>query len=371
MTPTLTLVAGTEDLLADRAVAHVVAQVRAEDADLEVHTVEPGASAPGELTAMASPSLFGGTRVIVVRKAHELGTDLSGELVALIGSGSDLEGVHLVIAHSGAANRGKAVLEAARKAGAHEVPVAPLKKFGDRLAFVTNEFRHGRRRIDDPAARALLESIGDDVRELASAASQLMSDTEGDIDLAAVRRYYAGRADVTSFAVADRTVEGRTGEAVELLRHALASGVAPVLVTSALATQLRALVLVASAPRGLSPATSPDTRASRRGRSTWSVVSCAGGTATGSPRRSASSPGPTPRSRAPAATPSTPSRRPSSPSRPHAPADLYARPRARPRERRRRRTPRGSAPSNAGVRQKAQQPAWPSRTSCSRPGCCG
>ena len=253
MTPTLTLVAGTEDLLADRAIAHLVAQVRAEDPELEVHTVEPGSVAPGELTAMASPSLFGGTRVIVVRKAHELGTDLSGELVALIGSGSDLDGVHLVIAHSGAANRGKAVLEAARKGGAHEVPAVPMKKFNDRLAFVMNEFRHGRRRIDDPAARALLESIGDDIRELASAASQLMSDTEGDVDLPAVRRYYAGRADVTSFAVADRTVEGRTGEAVELLRHALASGVAPVLVTSALATQLRALVLVASAPRGLSP----------------------------------------------------------------------------------------------------------------------
>ena len=199
---------------------------------------------------MASPSLFGGTRVIVVRRAHELGADLSAELVDLISS--DLDGVHLVVAHSGAANRGKAVLEAARKAGAHEVAAAPLKKFGDRLAFVTGEFRHGRRRIDDAAARALLESIGDDVRELASASSQLMSDTEGDVDLAAVRRYYAGRADVTSFAVADRTVEGRTGEAVELLRHALASGVAPVLVTSALATQLRALVLVASAPRGLS-----------------------------------------------------------------------------------------------------------------------
>ncbi len=252
MTPWLTLVTGTESLLADRAVAAAVAAVRATDPDLEVHTVEPGSVEPGELTAMASPSLFGGTRVIVVRGGHELGADLTAELVALIGDRP--EDVHLVITHSGAANRGKLVLEAARKAGAHEVSAVPLKKFKDRLAFVTAEFRKGRRSLDDDAAQALLESIGDDVRELASASSQLMSDTEGVVDLAAVRRYYAGRADVTSFAVADRTVEGRTGEAVGLLRHALASGVAPVLVTSALATQLRSLVLVGSAPRGLSQA---------------------------------------------------------------------------------------------------------------------
>jgi DNA polymerase-3 subunit delta len=74
------------------------------------------------------------------------------------------------------------------------------------------------------------------------------------VDVAEVRRYYDGRADVTSFAVADRALEGRTAEALELLRHAMTSGVAPVLVTSALASSLRALVTVGSAPRGLSAA---------------------------------------------------------------------------------------------------------------------
>lgn len=251
MTSGLTLVTGTEDLLADRAVAAAVAEVRSGDPEAEVHTVEPGSVEPGDLTALTSPSLFGGTRVIVVRRAHELSAEVSTELVGLIQGGSD--DVRLVIVHSGAANRGKAVLAAARGAASVEVSAAPLKKPADRLAFVLAEFRHAHRRVDAAAARALLESIGDDVRELASACSQLVSDTEGVIDLAAVRRYYAGRADVTAFAVADRTVEGRTGDAVELLRHGLAAGLAPVLVTSALANQLRALVLVASAPRGLSP----------------------------------------------------------------------------------------------------------------------
>ncbi len=249
MIPRVTLVTGTEELLADRAVAKVVAAVRDIDVDTEVHTIEPGVE-PGVITSVASPSLFGGTRVLVVRRAHELSADAAAEVVALVEAPA--EDLHLIVIHSGAANRGKAVLAGCRAAGADEVAAAPLKKFNDRLAFVNHEFRAAHRRIDDAAARVLLESIGDDVRELASACSQLISDTAGAVDVASVRRYYAGRADVTSFAVADRAVEGRTGEAVELLRHALSAGVSPVLVTSALATQLRALVRVASAPRGLS-----------------------------------------------------------------------------------------------------------------------
>ena len=342
--------------------------VRHADHDLEVHTVEPGSVDPGELAAMASPSLFGGTRVIVVRRAHELGAELAAELVALIAESGDLDDVHLVVTHSGAANRGKAVLEAARKAGAHEVSAAPLKKFTDRQAFLAGEFRHGRRSIDEAATRALLESVGDDVRELASAASQLMSDTEGVIDLAAVRRYYAGRADVTSFAVADRTVEGRTGEAVELLRHALASGVAPVLVTSALATQLRSLVLVASAPRGLSQGDV----ARHAGLPPWKVdVVRRQLQGLGRRRHRASHPGRRARRRGGQGGRRRPGLRPGE-GRGHR-LHLAHRPDLARRERRNGADP-GGDDAVAGcwwVRRRARQPAWPSRTSCSRPGCCG
>ena len=49
-------------------------------------------------------------------------------------------------------------------------------------------------------------------------------------------RYYRGRAEATGFSVADHAVEGRLNEALEQLRWALATGTAPVLITSALAT---------------------------------------------------------------------------------------------------------------------------------------
>ncbi len=251
MASLLTLVTGTESLLGDRAVARVVREVKSGDPETEVHVFEPGGFEPGQISAVASPSLFGGPRVLVVRRAHEMPADAVAELVATVEAGE--VDVYLVATHSGAANRARPVLDCFRKSGAEEVSAAPLKKFNDRLAFVQHEFRSHRRRIVDEAARALLEAVGDDLRELASACSQLMSDTPGDVDLSAVRRYYEGRADMTSFVVADRAVEGRTAEAIEAFRYALAAGVAPVLVTSALAAQLRAMVRVAAAPRGLSP----------------------------------------------------------------------------------------------------------------------
>ena len=159
-----------------------------------------------------------------------------------------------MVCHEGASNRGKAILEAARQAGATQLPAEPIKRFADRLAFVQGEFRAARAPGLRGRRQGAARSIGDDVRELASACSQLLADTEGPVGVEEVRRYYEGRADVTSFTVADRTIEGRTAEALELLRYAIASGVAPVLVTSALASSLRSIVTVGSAPRGMSGA---------------------------------------------------------------------------------------------------------------------
>ena len=63
----------------------------------------------------------------------------------------------------------------------------------------------------------------------------------GRITVDQVRRYFGGRAEVTSFAVADAALAGRTGVAMEQLRWALATGVAPVLITSAMASGIRGL----------------------------------------------------------------------------------------------------------------------------------
>src|SRR5690606_40860594 len=101
------------------------------------------------------------------------------------------------------------------------------KKDSDKAAFVTAEFRRARRRIDASGVRALVEAVGTDLRELAAACSQLVTDTDGTVSEAVVDRYYGGRVEATGFRVADAAVAGHAGDAVALLRHKLSSGAEP------------------------------------------------------------------------------------------------------------------------------------------------
>jgi DNA polymerase-3 subunit delta len=66
-----------------------------------------------------------------------------------------------------------------------------------------------------------------------------------------VRAAFEGRAEVKSFDIADRAIAGDAAGALELLRWALAQRVPLPLVTSAFAVNLRRLVKLAFAPRGL------------------------------------------------------------------------------------------------------------------------
>jgi len=244
--PPLTLVLGKEDFLAERAVALVVAGARARDAATNVHRLPAAGLERGIVTELLGPSLFGEPRVVAVTGLHEAADELFGELKSLV---TDLpEDTHLVLVHRGG-NRGKALLAAARSAGAVEVNCPEIKFDSDKQNFVLGEFRAARRRISAGATRALIDALGSDLRELANGCSQLIADTTGVVEEGVVERYYGGRVEASGFKVADKVLEGRPVEALVLLRHALATGVAPVLVTSALANALRVVVRVGSVRR--------------------------------------------------------------------------------------------------------------------------
>ncbi|MDH2425111.1 DNA polymerase III subunit delta [Sphaerisporangium sp. TRM90804] len=245
----VTLVVGDEELLADRAVGELVAAVRAADPGAQVHDLFGGKVEHGELTRLASPSLFGDRSIVVFRSAQDLGKDVVAEIVSYTGSPSD--DCVVVLVHPGGV-KGKALVDGVKKAGAAVVTVTKLTKAGERLDFVRAEMRNAGRTITADAAQALLDAVGNDLRELAAACGQLAFDTPGKaIDEGAVARYHRGRAEVSGFTVADKAVEGKLGEALEQLRWALGTGVAPVLLVSALAGGVRSLAKVGSAPRNL------------------------------------------------------------------------------------------------------------------------
>ncbi|MEO3768068.1 DNA polymerase III subunit delta [Streptomyces sp. B8F3] len=250
LTP-VTLAVGQEDLLVDRAVREVVAAARAADPDTDVRELTHDALQPGTLAELTSPSLFAERKVVVVRGAQDLAADAVKDVKAYVAAPA--AEITLVLAHAGGA-KGKGLLDAARKAGAREVDCAKVTRPADRLAFVKAEFRAAGRTATPSACQALVDAIGSDLREMAGACAQLAADVEGTIDDAVVARYYTGRAETSGFEVADRAVEGRTAEALEALRWALNTGVAPVLLTSALAQGVRSIGRLASAPRGMRPA---------------------------------------------------------------------------------------------------------------------
>ena len=253
--PQLVLVVGAEELLVDRAVARIAAARRALDPETETRDLSPGNFTPGTFAELVSPSLFGESRVVVVRAAQDLAAD---DATALTGALDSLaEEITLVVVHAGGV-KGKALLTAVEKAGARRIDVAKITKPAERIMFLREEFKAAKRQITEEAARMLLDAVGTDLRELAAAASQLIADTSedsrGPIDETVVAKYYSGRAEVSGFTVADLAVDGRTAQALEQLRWALATGTAPVLITSALAAGVRSVARVASAPRGARPA---------------------------------------------------------------------------------------------------------------------
>jgi DNA polymerase-3 subunit delta len=259
----LLLVQGDEELLAARAITAAVQAARDVDPGADVREYEAGALTAGEVAEMLSPSLFGGRRVLVIRNGQDARKDLVTALLAYA-KNPDPD-VTLIVAHPGAA-KGKAFADGLRAAGATIVAVAKLKGDRERIAFVRDEFRRNGGRCDEAAAAALLAAVGNDLREVAAACSQLIADTDGRITSAVVARYYRGRAEVTGFTVADAAMIGDVPAALEALRWALHVGVDPVPIADAIADGVRTVARVASAGRG-----NPYSLASSLGIPAWKI----------------------------------------------------------------------------------------------------
>ena len=245
--PPYVLISGPEGVLAERALASILEALRAGDPDLEVIKLYAEGYQGGTLTMHASPSLFGGTKMIVVQDLEEapdeLQTDVLDYLAAPAGE------VTLVVAHK-SGMRGKKVLDTLKKTGARVIDCPAIKSDGDKAQFATNEFRRQGRKVTSDAVRALVEAVGKDLRELAAACAQLVADTEGVVDEAMVEKYHGGKVEATGFKVADAAIAGNAGEALRLLRHAISAGDNPVPIVAVLAMQLRQMVRVGSAGRG-------------------------------------------------------------------------------------------------------------------------
>jgi DNA polymerase III subunit delta len=244
----VTVVLGPETFLAERAVADVRAAVRRVDVDAEFSEHLAGSlEGAGALAGLTAPSLFSSTRVVVIEGAADADPDVGTALVEYAASPD--EAIYLVIAHGGGP-KGRGWLDKLRRLQGVAVVPCDKPKPRDLPGFVLAEVRAVGGRATGEVAAALVDAVGSDLRALAGAVRQLVEDSgDATITVDLVQRYFAGRAEVTSFAVADAAVAGRTTEALQRLRWAMTAGVAPVLISSALATTVRRLTRV----KGIAP----------------------------------------------------------------------------------------------------------------------
>ena len=236
------LLTGPEDYLAGRAMENIRIQQRSQAPDTEVIRIDAAAYTAGELTLIASPSLFGEAKLIEAGNLAHMSEEFLNDTLAYL---SDPAPDTVLVLHHSGGNRGKKLLDAVKAAKAPVIDCQPFKKDSDKADFVSQEFKAAKRRIDGEAVRALVSAVGSSLAELAAACQQLMNDSSSAITEELVEKYYGGRVEATAFKVADAALAGRAGAALSMLRHALATGVDPVPLVAALAMKVRAVAKVA------------------------------------------------------------------------------------------------------------------------------
>jgi DNA polymerase-3 subunit delta len=236
-------VSGPEEYLAGRAIREIREQLRKLDAALEVHEIDAADYSAGTLINITSPSLFAEPRLVIIRGVEKCSDDLITDGLEYLANPTD--DTTVILRHNGSSVRGKKLVEAIRDTElAAEIACADIKKDAERQAFVLGEFAHASRKIAPGAVRALLDAFADDTAELAAACNQLLLDSADSITEEIVDRYYGGRVETNAFKVADAALAGRSGEAMALLRHALATGADPVPLVAAISMKIRQMAKI-------------------------------------------------------------------------------------------------------------------------------
>ena len=239
------LLLGSESALSDRALVKLMAQFKEEGA--EITTIFSADAVIGDIADALSPSLFSEKRTLIIRDLQDLLMEVQDEVTRYL---ADMDPtITVVFIHKGGV-KGKALLDAIKKVKPEIITCDPLKKESEKQDFVKNMMLDAGRKITPGAVAALVGAVGNELRELSAACSQIASDTTGVIDESMIDKYHQGRMETTGFDVADATLDGDISKALLALRSAIATGTDPVMVTSAIASALRSLAKVSGANRG-------------------------------------------------------------------------------------------------------------------------
>ena len=241
------LILGSEGALSDRALTKLTSQLH--DEKCEITNLFASDVLVGDIADALAPSLFSERRALIIRDLQDLPEDSKDEITRYLDSPDPSTTV--VFVHKGGV-KGKGLLDAIKKTKPELIACDPIKKEAEKEEFVRNLFLDLKRNATPGAISALVGALGNDLRELQSAISQIGADApSGTIDEIMIDKFHQGRIETTGFDVADATLEGNLSNALIALRSALETGTDPVMITSAIASSLRSLAKVSGVNRGV------------------------------------------------------------------------------------------------------------------------
>jgi DNA polymerase III subunit delta len=242
----VTLVLGEEELLAERAVAEAVAVARERlGPGTSVEEVGGGGLPDGFAMGLATASLFGGGRVVVVQEADGLDATAREAVLALAADPGAATAVVLRAAAPG--RQGKFFKDLQRDAAT--VQVAKLRP-AERGSWLRAEVRRLGRKADEAAVAALIDTVGQDLRELAGAVAKLHVAVPPPTVLTAghVTEFLAQTADRGIFELTDAVFAADAATALDRLDALIDQGEDPIRLLGFIASQLRLLLRVADHP---------------------------------------------------------------------------------------------------------------------------
>ena len=145
------LLLGSEGALADRALAKLVAQSKEENS--EITTIAASDALPGDIADALAPSLFSERRTLIIKDLQDLPEDSKDEVTRYLDSPDPT--MTVVFVHKGGV-KGKALLDAIKKAKPETIACDAIKKEADKESFVRDLFLDSGRKATPGAIKALV-----------------------------------------------------------------------------------------------------------------------------------------------------------------------------------------------------------------------
>jgi len=240
--PTLALIWGEDEFLLRESAHDLLAEhgLRADEVDASEWR-------GGETSDLATPSLFGERRALMITGAQGLSEAAATEVRSYLSSHGAGEDTVLVLTAISRGRSGPAIGKAVTAAGGAVRQVTLRRQ--DLPGWVLGRAKRRGVSLSTPAAAALIDAVGDAPAELDQAVEQLRGAFPNQpVGPEQVRAQFRGLGDQQVWDLCDRALAGRLGDALVALRSLLEDQQAGLLILGGIAARVRDLIRVRALP---------------------------------------------------------------------------------------------------------------------------